>query len=228
MRHLFTPYLSYRYIPASAADPNRIPDIDADTFDTYLPPIELGDARAIDALGPSDTLRVGIDNTLQTRDGQYGSRDLVEWRLADDILFLRQPGQRNYSQLYGEVALYPAKWVSVESQEIVEPRTGAIHEFESAVNLLNADIWTLKLATDFVSHEDDEYFAEWTVRLNEAYKGVLRSDYNVREHRWDRREVGLIQNLNNTWRVEYTAAFDQGPSREGHFSLNVQFDVIRF
>ena len=41
-------------------------------------------------------------------------------------------------------------------------------------------------------------------------------------------EVGLIQNLNNTWRLEYTAAFDQGPSREGHFSLNVQFDVIRF
>jgi LPS-assembly protein len=228
LRHLFTPYLSYRYIPASGADPGKIPDVDADTFDTYLPPIELGDARAIDALGPSNTLRVGLDNTLQTRDGQYGSRDLVDFRLADDILFLRQPGQRDYSQLYGEVGLYPARWLEIDSQEIVEPRTGGVHEFESGVKLLDADDWTLRLATDFVSREDDEYFAEWNVRLTEAYRGVLRTDYNAREHRWDRREVGLIQNLNNTWRLEYTVAFDQGPSREGHFSLNMQIDVIRF
>jgi LPS-assembly protein len=228
LRHLFTPYLSYRYIPASGVDPDRIPDVDADTFDTYLPPIELGDARAVDALGASDTLRVGIDNTLQTRDPKYGSRDLVEWRLADDILFLRQPGQRDYSQLYGEVGLYPAKWLEITSQEIVEPRTGAVHEFESGVNLINADAWTLRVATDFVRQEDDEYFGEWTVRLNEVYQGILRADYDVREHRWDRREIGLIQNLNNTYRLEYTMAFDQGPSREGHFSLNMQVDVIRF
>jgi LPS-assembly protein len=228
LRHLFTPYLSYRYIPASGADPSRIPDVDAETFDTYLPPIELGDARSVDALGPSNTLRVGLDNTLQTRDPTYGSRDLLEWRLADDILFYRQPGQRDYSQLYGEVGIYPAKWLEIDSQEIVEPRTGAVHEFESGLKVMNADIWTLRLATDFVRKEDDEYFGEWNVRLNEVFRAILRTDYDVREHRWDRREFGLIQNLNNAWKLEYTVAFDQGPSREGHFSLNMQIDVIRF
>jgi LPS-assembly protein len=228
LRHLFTPYISYRYIPASGYDPGRIPDIDADTFETYLPPLELGDARALDALGPSDTLRIGIDNTLQTRDPVYGSRDLVVWRLADDILLLRQPGQRDYSDLFGEVSLYPASWLEVDSQEIVAPRTGGIHEFESGVKVRDGDVWSLRLATDFVRHEDDDYFAEWTQRLNEAYRSVVRFDYDAREHRFDRRELGLIQNLNNTWKLEYTVTFDSGPSRTGHFGVNMQIDVIRF
>jgi LPS-assembly protein len=228
LRHLFTPYLSYRYVPASGADPNRIPDIDADTFNTYLPPLELGDARAIDALGPSDTLRIGIDNTLQTRDPVYGSRDLVVVRLADDILFLRQPGQRDYSELHGEVSIFPAKWIDIDSQEIVAPRSGAVHEFESGVTLRDGDVRTIRLATDFVRQEDDDYFAEWTERLNEVYRSLIRFDYDAREHRFDRREIGLIQNLNNSWRLEYTLTFNQGPSREGHFGFNMGIDVIRF
>jgi len=57
---------------------------------------------------------------------------------------------------------------------------------------------------------------------------VVRFDYDAREHRFDRRELGLIQNVNNTWKLEYTVTFDSGPSRTGHFGLNLQVDVIRF
>jgi LPS-assembly protein len=228
LRHLVTPYVSYRYIPAGNADPNRIPDIDADTFDTYLPPIELGDARAIDALGAADTLRVGVDNTLQTRDPVYGSRDLVVLRLAEDFLFNRQPGQPEHTSLYGELSLLPTNWLEVDSQQIVAPQSGSVREFESGVKLHDGDIWALRLATDFVSQEDDDYYAEFTRRLNEAYRGLVRVDYDAREHRWDRRELGLIQVVNNTWKLEYTVTFDSGPSRTGHFGLNLQVDVIRF
>ena len=76
--------------------------------------------------------------------------------------------------------------------------------------------------------EDDEYYAEWNQRLNEVYRGVARIDYDAREHRFDRREIGLIQNLNNTWRLEYTVTYDSGPSQTGHFGVNMQVDVVRF
>jgi hypothetical protein len=103
-----------------------------------------------------------------------------------------------------------------------------VHEFESGVTLRDGDVRTLRVATDFVRHEDDDYFAEWTERLNEVYRGLVRFDYDAREHRFDRREIGLTQNLNNSWRFEYTLTFDAGPSREGHFGLNMGIDVIRF
>jgi LPS-assembly protein len=228
LRHLFTPYVSYRYIPASGADPGKIPDIDADTFDTYLPPIELGDARAIDALGAADTLRVGIDNTLQTRDPVYGSRDLVVFRLAEDFLFDRQSGQPHHTDIYSEVSLFPVNWLEIDSQEIMDPKSGGLYEFESGIKLHDGDLWSVRLASDWVSREDDEYYAEWNQRLNEVYRGVARIDYDAREHRFDRREIGLIQNLNNTWRLEYTVTYDSGPSQTGHFGVNMQVDVVRF
>jgi len=228
LRHLFTPYVSYRYVPASNADPNRIPNIDANTFDTYLPPIELGDARSIDALRASDTLRVGLDNTLQTRDPVYGSRDLVVLRLAEDFRFDQLAGTPEHTDLYGELSLMPTNWLEVDSQQIVAPRSGSVREFESDLKLHDGDLWALRVATDFVSQEDDDYFAELSRRLNEAYRGVVRFDYDAREHRFDRRELGLIQNVNNTWKLEYTVTFDSGPSRTGHFGLNLQVDVIRF
>ena len=50
LRHLFTPRLSYRYIPEADRGRARIPQIDRQTFSTYLPPLGLGETRNIDAL----------------------------------------------------------------------------------------------------------------------------------------------------------------------------------
>jgi LPS-assembly protein len=85
LRHLVTPRLSYRYIPRADKGRPFIPAIDDRTFTTYLQPLGLGDQRHIDELRPANTLRIGLDQTLQTRHPEYGSRDLATLNLAADL-----------------------------------------------------------------------------------------------------------------------------------------------
>ncbi|MDR0353155.1 MAG: LPS assembly protein LptD [Opitutaceae bacterium] len=87
LRHLVTPRLSYRYIPRADKGRPCIPAIDDRTFTTYLQPLGLGDQRYIDELRPANTLRIGLDQTLQTRHPEYGSRDLAMLNLAADLHF---------------------------------------------------------------------------------------------------------------------------------------------
>jgi len=68
IRHLITPTLSYRYIPNADKSAAWIPPIDRSTFTNYLPVLDLGDMRALDQLQSENVLRVGLNNTVQTRD----------------------------------------------------------------------------------------------------------------------------------------------------------------
>ena len=64
---------------------------------------DLGAVRSIDELQATNTLRVGLDNTLQTRDPVYGSRDLVVLNLASDYHFQHEPILYGYAP--GEASL---------------------------------------------------------------------------------------------------------------------------
>jgi LPS-assembly protein len=97
LRHLLTPRVSYRYIPEGDRGRGRIP-IDRQAFSTYLAPLGLGATRNLDDLHAIHTLRLGLDNTLQTRDAGYGSRDLFTVNLAGDFRFKRNRNEREFSR----------------------------------------------------------------------------------------------------------------------------------
>ena len=70
IRHLFTPTLSYRFVPDDSSSDKYIPLIDRRTYMTYLQPIEIGDLRTVDQIPHENTFRLGLNNTIQTRDTQ--------------------------------------------------------------------------------------------------------------------------------------------------------------
>jgi LPS-assembly protein len=228
LRHLFTPTLSYRYIPDADRGSRYIPAIDRDTFNTYLPTLDLADMRAIDSLHPLNTLRMGIENTLQTRDAGYGSRDLFAFNVADDLNFIRQPGEPDYSDLHTQFLLSPAPWITYDVEQIVAPRSMTLREFDSGLILKDGREWQLRVSTDFLRHEDNDYLLDFRQALNEEYQAVLIVQYGARQHRVNDLETGLMQNLSNTWSVRYLLTFDSGTNREGHFGFTVQVEAIRF
>ncbi|HKB90003.1 MAG TPA: LPS assembly protein LptD, partial [Opitutaceae bacterium] len=83
IRHLLEPKLSYRYTPEAEQGSRYIPQIDRQVFNTNLQPISLGDMRNIDQLQKLNVVRLGLDNTFQTRDSKYGSRDLLTVNFAN-------------------------------------------------------------------------------------------------------------------------------------------------
>ncbi len=228
LRHLLTPHVSYRYIPNADAGQRYIPDIDRISFTPDLEPLELGDLRSIDSLHPVNTLRLGVDNTIQTRDPEYGSRDLLTFDADEDLLFHRQPGDRDFSQVHTDFNLKPEKWLDVGVATIFTPQTLAVRELETGLTLRDGDKWSLHLGSDFLRHENDTYVGELRVRLNEMYSLHFLSLYDERHHNFPQQSIALEENLVNTWAIRYTASFSSGPNRSGHFGINAQVDLIRF
>lgn len=228
LRHLFTPRLSYRYIPEANKGSGHIPLIDDRTFATYLQPLGLGDQRNLDQLSATNILRLGFDNTIQTRDPVYGSRDLFTFNIANDFRFKRAPGERDVSAVHTELAFAPARWVSVDVYESFTPQSLSLQEFNSGITLHDGALWSFRFSNNFLRHQIQDYQLDGRVRINETYEALTRLHYDARKRRFNEQAYGLAQNLGNTWLISYIVSLYSGPRRESHFGLNIQIEARGF
>jgi LPS-assembly protein len=228
LRHLLTPRLSYRYIPEASKGRAEIPRIDREVFSTYLPPLGLGEVRHIDDLHATNTLRLGIDNILQTRDPVLGTRDLVVLNIANDSRFRRRSGERDLSEIHTELALMPARWLQVDVYQSVSPRTLAIREFNSGITLRDGEVWSVRFGNNFLRRQLQDFSIDGRMRLTERFEAVTRLHYDARRHRFNEQAYGIAQNVGNTWLISYTVSLYSGRRRESSFGFNVQVDTVRF
>ncbi|MBC7368378.1 MAG: LPS assembly protein LptD [Undibacterium sp.] len=229
LRHLVTPKVSYRYIPQGDIGRRFIPAIDRrEPLTSYLRPLGLGDQRSIDDLHATDTLRLGLDNTIQTRDSTYGSRDLLVFNTAVDFRFHREPGERDFSAVHTEIAFMPAPWFQLDVYESFTPQTGTLQELNSGITIRDGDAWSLRFATNFLRRESEDYRIEGRRHLNESYDVLARFQYDARARRLNEQAYGLVHNLNNTWLIEYVVSIYSGRRRENGFGFNVQVEAHNF
>lgn len=228
LRHLFTPRLSYRNIPAAQKGRARIPQIDREEFSTYLQPLGLGDVRNIDDLSATNTLRLSLDNILQTRDPALGSRDLLMLNVAGDFRFRRPPGVRDLSEIHTEFALMPARWLQVDVYQSFAPRTLRLREFNSGITLRDGNVWSLRFGNNFLRDQLQDYSIDGRLRITERFEAVTRLHYDARKRRFNEQAYGIAQNLGNAWLISYTVSLYSGRSRESAFGFNVQIDSLRF
>lgn len=228
LRHLIEPKLSYRYAPKADRGRASIPPIDRRVFSTYLQPLSVGDSRNLDDLDALNTLRLSFNNTLQTRDATYGSRNLATVNFAADYRFEPTVGQRHLSDLYTEFALMPAPWIRFEvfhRYDLHEPR---LQEFNTGLTLIDQEWWSLRLATHFLRRDYDEYFLEYRRRINESFDVTALWRYDARRSRFNEQSYGVWQRLGQTWAVKYEVSFFDGPRRESSFALNIEVELLKF
>ncbi len=228
LRHLITPRLSYRYIPKAEKGRARIPSIDREVFSTYLQPLGLGDQRNIDDLHATNTLRLGFDNVLQTRDPVHGTRDLLVFNVANDFRFRRRPGERDVSEIHTEFALMPANWLQVDVYQSFAPQNFRLREFNSGITVRDGRFWSVRFGNNFLRNELQDYTVDARARINERFEALTRLHYDARRHRFNEQAYGISQNLGNTWLVSYTVSLYSGRKRESSFGFNVQIDTVRF
>ena len=228
LRHLVEPKLSYRYAPEAAHGRAYIPPIDQHVFSTYLQPLSIADSRNIDDLTALNTARLSLNNTLQTRDAKYGSRNLASLNFSADYRFDPVIGQHHVSDLYTELALMPAPWVRFEVFHRFDPHATRQDELNTGVTLVDQDWWSLRLATHFLRNDYDEYFLEYRRRLNESYDVTALFRYDGKRNRFNEQSYGVWQRLGQTWAVKYEVSFFDGPRRESAFALNIEVELLKF
>lgn len=228
LRHLVEPTLSYRYAPEADRGKPYIPPIDSRVFSTYLQPLSIADSRNIDDLSALNTVRLGLNNTLQTRDKQYGSRNLVALNFAADYNFDPPAGTHALSDLYTEVALTPAPWLRWEIFHRTDLHDVHQNEFNTGITLTDQDWWSARIATNFLKGQYEEYMLEYRQRLNEIYDVTGLWRYDARNSRLNEQSYGLWQRLGQTWAIKYEVSFFDGPRRESHFSFAVEVQLLKF
>ncbi len=228
LRHLVQPTLSYRYAPEAASGKPYIPPIDARVFSTYLQPLSIADSRNIDDLSALNTARIGFNNTFQTRNKQYGSRDLATLNFAADYNFDPAAGTHSLSDLYTEFTLTPAPWLRWETFHRVDLHTGVQDELNTGLTLLDQEWWSVRLATHFLKNDYEEYLLEYRQRINEVFDITGLWRYDAKNSRFNEQSYGMWQRLGQTWAIRYEVSFFDGPRRESHFSLNVEVQLLKF
>ncbi len=231
MRHLVEPMLSYRYAPEAGDGRLFIPPLDRRVFATYLQPLSIADSRNLDDLQRLDTLRLQFNNTLQTRDKVYGSRNLAAFNLAADHWFTRADnrlGRKGLSDIHAELSLTPAPWLKLAVYERFDPHRANQNELNSVVELIDQEWWSVRLASHYLRNDYEEYSLDTSVRLNEVWDVAARWRYDAKRSRLNEQTYGLWQRLGQTWAVKYEVSFFEGPRRESSFGFNVEVDLLKF
>ncbi len=228
LRHLVTPRLSYRYIPGGDKGRAYIPPIDRRAFTTYLEPFGLGDQRNLDDLRKTNTVRLALDNRLQTRDTTHGSRDLVALNLAADLRFAKADGERDFSAVHAELRLTPANWLEFEVYQSIDPYEGDLREFNTGLTLRDGNVHAARLSTHYLRGEIEEYILDYSYRFNEGWQALAELHYDRRQDRFVERTFGVRQTVGNLWWVQYSVSYFRGLRRESSFRFNVEVELATF
>lgn len=238
LRHIATPIVAYRLSPAADIGRGSIPRIDDDPFNTYLRPLGLADRRDTDRLPALNTFRLGLANTLQTRDQTHGSRDLARLDLALDQYANAEAAatdghRRDRTDVHTFATLRPARWLRFDLYEQQTVQTNAMQELNTGLTLLDANIWSFRLGTHFLadplpSREIQEYTATYGLRLSEIYSILARIRYDSRTGIFTEQSLTLSQRLSRFWTLNYQLTAYDGPRREDDFGFAISIDSEGF
>jgi LPS-assembly protein len=222
------PKIHYRYIPEADQGREFIPDIDRAAFLTRLMPLGLGDRRDIDDFGELDTLRIGIDNIVEARREDYGSRRLFELNFAADIHLDDSHRDDRTSDLHTELRLTPADWLDTWIFLRNDLETFELRELNLRQMLINSTAWRVGLDWNYLRDDIGQVKLFGRYALNEANELFGRIVYDTRESRFNEIQVSMYRRLSQNWRVGFGATFRDGQTRESDFGLKAEVRFLAF
>ncbi|WP_309401070.1 LptA/OstA family protein [Cerasicoccus maritimus] len=247
LRHVMRPVVSYRYIPGADAGNTLIPKIDVTSpFETYLDPLGLANKRNIDDLYAENTIRYGIENSLQTRAKGYGSYDLAEFNIYHEFRFDQRPaevinnppytpfirpGERFASDIYTELTLRPAYWMATSMFIRVDPNSPSLAQLSTRTTIIDGEEWQVYGGTNLVKDiptKIEQYILGGEYRINE--RNMLSAEWRVDAEISELVEqyYGWQTRFANSWDIQFLIGYLQGATREDGFSAKVRVRLLTF
>lgn len=246
LRHTFRPVLQYRYIPAADSGNREIPRIDrAAPFDSFLEPLGLATRRDIDDLYEENTVRIGLEQLLQTRRAETGNATLASFDVYQDFRFSRRPARAgtftgpgagredDASDVHSTVTLHPADWLTQRIFTRVDPGQMAINQVSTRTTINSAEKWTLGFGNDYVKdaplrRDIHQYTTTASYRINERNRvnGLWRVDAALGD--FTEQSYGWQTRLGNAWEMELRFTVLEGNSRESDYEVSLRAKLLTF
>ena len=233
IRHHMIPQISYRYIHDATQGSDRMPVIDEFYYTTYPPILDLGVMRNVDQMVKTNTMRFGLQNIFETRDEEWGSREIARFDLYQDVNFdprpLRQAdGDRSFSDLYINASVSPARWLTIGSYVRANLDYVDIPEVNGYIGLLDGDECSVYFVSTYMRGMLTQYSLYADYRISERFKVYGNWHYDYKLSKLTEQAYALSHRLSNSWVVDYIISNRSGASRQNNFSFSVRLNMFIF
>ncbi len=233
IRHHLIPKISYRYIPNAEQGDSRIAQIDDNYLTTYPPVLDLGDLRNTDEIWSTNTMRFGLQNIFETRDAEYGSREIARFDIYQDVNFdQRKIPQRDekesFSDLFINASVNPSRWLTVGTYTRFNVDHLTLPEVNTYLGLYDGDAASIYLITSYLDGSINQYAVHADYRISERYKVFGRWHYDAKLSTFTEQVYGLWTRVGNSWVIEYMVSNRSGSTRQNNFSFGARATLMIF
>lgn len=239
LRHVLRPVFQYRYIPNPTVGNSHIPAIDREIYLSRPTIIDLAENRAIDELYDEHVFRIGLENLFQTRAEDYGSRDLLELNIYQDLRKTSRPDDtRTLSDNFIHLGITPAPWVRFALDHRMNVYDFSTNSLATSLTFTDGDVWSATFGTDHLyknpypsaygESKTRQIYANIIFRLNSFWSAFAEWRYDDRENLMTDQVYGVRQRLGNSWEIEYSVRYKQNAGDDDDFSFNLGASLILF
>lgn len=173
-------------------------------------------------------LRLGVENLLQTRDENNGTRDLLEANLYQDYVFDAAAGEDKAQGTYLQFHSRPARWLVFDYEQKVLTEEILNEDSRARVTFLSAEDWSLSLGAAYLRNQYEQYSADVVYRLLERWYLTAGLRYDAVIQELTRQRYGIRQRVGRAWDVEYFVSLREGTTREDDFTIGVRIELLAY
>lgn len=225
LRHIFEPTLSYRYTPDLDSNSTHALQ-DTPAFANYLTPIDIEDRRDIDTIGEHHITRFALRNRIQTKDEEYGSRDLIRFDFAMDYLIDDYDQGTDFSDIYSDIEIKPANWLEIDVFSRYNLEDSETRELNTRLAITDPGYWKFGIGNHFLKRQLEQYFLFGEYNLNENFKVYAVAKFDEVSDTFYEQRIGLMQRALEKYGIKYELRIFEGNRLESDFGLRIGVDLF--
>jgi LPS-assembly protein len=226
--HRSTLQIQHRYHRWDAAALDLPISMDASSYRPYAPLMDLADLEALDTLRAGHHVRLGWENTLLSGSVDAVSRRLMSLHFYQDFVETHSSGSLDSDALYTALQFQPAEWVSIAWNLKFLPEAFQTEASWFTARIRSADLWDLRLQTEFVEGAIQQYGIQGTYRIGENIGLLAAAQYDARIGAWTRQRYGFSRRFGNVWELELYLSLTDADERQDKASVGLRVNWLSF
>jgi len=225
LRHIVRPVVYWRRYGTAGDDMRYDPLPDGWNPPVVMPSIDLRDLEGGDSryLYNPHFVRTGVENVLQTRDGDV-SRELASLNLYNDSNF----GDHSLDTAFIQTRLYPTKFIAISFENGFDLSPLVSRWYRARLTLKSAELWRLNFYCDFDENNYETYSASYFYQLTRNWGTMVGGSYDARQDEFNRLTFGLYQNVGSFWKIRYHVGYNKNDLRHNDFGASISIAGGRF